>query len=93
MENKQKKKKKHPAGYDPAWAEAKTKCRLNANDVEMAKRLGFKPKTLLKNIPGPKEQWKQPVKYWIRDLYFEKYGKLIGEEEKKKNHEPDDLPF
>ena len=76
--------------YDPKWAEAKTKCRLNANDVQMAKRLGFTPKALLRNIPGPKETWKQPVKFWIRDLYYEKFGTLLGEEEKDS---ADDLPF
>ena len=77
--------------YDPKWAEAKTRCRLNANDVEMAKRLGFTPKALLRNIPGPKESWKQPVKFWIRDLYREKYGSLIGEENEV--NLADDLPF
>ena len=76
---------------DPNWAEAKTRCRLNANDVEMAKRLGFTPKALLRNIPGPKESWKQPVKFWIRDLYREKYGSLIGEENEV--NLADDLPF
>ena len=77
--------------YDPNWAEANTRCRLNANDVEMAKRLGFTPKALLRNIPGPKESWKQPVKFWIRDLYREKYGSLIGEENEV--NLADDLPF
>jgi hypothetical protein len=57
----------------------------------MAKRLGFTPKALLRNIPGPKESWKQPVKFWIRDLYREKFGSLIGEENKP--DPADDLPF
>lgn len=81
--------------YDPLWAEAKKKCRLNQDDIAMAKQLGFKPKTLLKNIPSPKEQWKAPVKQWIRDLYYEKYGTLINTAggKDKPNTLDDDLPF
>lgn len=56
------------------WKEAKKRCRLNEEDIRMAKELGFNPKTLIKNIPSKKEQWKTPVKYWIRDLYNEKFG-------------------
>ena len=61
------------AGYSADWAEAKKRCRLNQEEVEMAKELGFSPKTLIRNIPSPKEQWKAPVKVWIRDLYEEKH--------------------
>jgi hypothetical protein len=35
----------------------------------MAKELGFKPHSLLKNIPSPRQPWKAPVAEWIRDLY------------------------
>lgn len=38
----------------------------------MAKELGMTPKSLLKNIPSPTQQWKAPVKVWIRDLYDKK---------------------
>jgi hypothetical protein len=31
-----------------AWAEAKKRCRLNQNDIQMAKELGMTPKSLLK---------------------------------------------
>lgn len=60
--------------YDPLWARAKTLCRLNAEDVSKAKKLGLKPKTLIKNIPNPQQRWKQPVKYWIHDLYRKQFG-------------------
>lgn len=63
------------------WKEAKKLCRLNEEDIRKAKELGFSPKTLIKNIPNKKEQWKAPVKVWIRDLYNEKHGI------------DDDLPF
>lgn len=79
------------------WKKAKKICRLSDEDIAKAKRLGFSPKALIKNNPSPKEQWKDPVKVWIRRLYEEKFGK---EEKKKKTTEddlwnglPDDLPF
>lgn len=57
---------------DKLWAEAKKRCRLNAQDIQLAKQIGMSPKSLLKNIPSPKEQWKLPVKDWIRSLAWEK---------------------
>ncbi|HWC96412.1 MAG TPA: hypothetical protein VG456_06680 [Candidatus Sulfopaludibacter sp.] len=45
----------------------------------MAKALGFKPKTLIRNRPDPKQKWKLPVKYWIHDLHRERFGHVIGE--------------
>ena len=45
--------------YKPElWAEAKKKCRLNEEDIRMAKEMGLNPKRLIKNIPSPREQWK-----------------------------------
>ena len=42
----------------------------------MAKELGLKPRILIKNIPSKNQQWKAPVKYWIRDLYEKRiFGK------------------
>ena len=46
----------------------------------MAKELGMKPKSLIKNIPGPKQLWKAPVKVWVRELYEEKFGKVLRPE-------------
>ncbi len=48
----------------------------------MAKELGMKPKSLIKNIPAPNQQWKAPVKVWVRDLYEEKFGKVINSNRK-----------
>jgi len=59
---------------DSAWEEAKRLCRLSAEEVRMAKELGFKPKSLIKNIPSPSQQWKAPVRDWVRDLYEKKIG-------------------
>lgn len=61
----------------PTWEEAKKRCRLNQQDIQMAKELGMTPKGLLKNIPSPKQQWKAPVKVWVRDLYEDKFGRVL----------------
>lgn len=68
------KNKKNSPGYDPKWAKAKNDCRLNMVDIQMAKELGMSPKSLLKNIPGPNQHWKAPVKEWIRDLHEKRFG-------------------
>jgi hypothetical protein len=47
------------------WREAKKLCRLNQNDIAMAKALGFRPGALVRARPDPKQKWKLPVKYWI----------------------------
>jgi len=41
----------------------------------MARELGLKPRSLIKNIPSPQQQWKLPVKQWIHELYKKKTGK------------------
>ena len=42
---------------------------LNAETLRMAKELGLAPRSLLKNVPGPSQQWKAPVHVWIREMY------------------------
>jgi len=42
-----------PTNYDTHWAKAKNVCRLNMEDIRMAKALGMSPKTLMKTIPAP----------------------------------------
>ena len=56
------------AKHDPQWAKAKMVCRLNMEDIRLAKELGLSPKTLMKNNPSPTQRWKLPVKQWIREL-------------------------
>ena len=64
------KKKVKPANKkDMLWAEAKRRCRLNNEDIRMARELGLNPRSLLKNIPSKTQQWKLPVKEWIREMY------------------------
>ncbi|MDG5473163.1 hypothetical protein P6709_15525 [Jeotgalibacillus sp. ET6] len=38
------------------WTEAKKRCRLNENELKMAKELGMTPKSLIKNIPAPNQK-------------------------------------
>ena len=64
-----KKKVKPKNKKDMLWAEAKRKCRLNNEDIRMAKELGLNPRSLIKNIPSKSQPWKSPVKEWIRQMY------------------------
>jgi len=58
------KKKKQPKNKrDKLWVEAKRRCRLNNEDIRMAKEMGLNPRSLIKNIASKSEQWKLPVKY------------------------------
>ena len=65
----QKKSPKKEPKHDPQWAKAKQVCRLNMDDIRKAKELGLSPRALIKNVPGPSQQWKAPVKVWIEELY------------------------
>lgn len=56
------------------WAEAQRRCRLSDEAVRMAKELGLSPRSLFKNIPSPKEQWKAPVEGWVRGIYEKRFG-------------------
>jgi hypothetical protein len=56
------------AHSEAQWQEAKKKCRLNAEDIALAKQLGLNPKSLVKNIPNKSEPWKAPVKQWLREI-------------------------
>jgi hypothetical protein len=56
------------AHSEERWREAKRKCRLNNDDIALAKRLGLNPRSLIKNIPNKNELWKAPVKEWLRSI-------------------------
>ncbi len=63
-----------PFKHDLQWAKAKQVCRLNMEEIQMAKELGLSPKTLMKNQPSPSQRWKLPVKLWIRELHAKRFG-------------------
>jgi hypothetical protein len=60
---------------DADWARAKKHCRLSDEDVRLAKELGLNPRKLAKHNPSPNQQWKLPVKLWIRELYANRQRK------------------
>ena len=64
-----------PFKHDPQWARAKQVCRLNMEDIRMAKELGMSPKSLMKNQPSPSQRWKSPVNLWIRELHANRFGR------------------
>lgn len=68
---------------DQQWQEAKQKCRLNDDDIALAKRLGLNPRSLIKNIPSRSEPWKAPVKDWLHAI-DEKNQKKAAQKEKRR---------
>lgn len=70
---------------DKDWVEAKRRCQLNQEDIRKAKELGLNPRKLIKNIPSKSQQWKAPVKYWIRDLYEKQQIKIASRRGPKLN--------
>jgi len=66
------------------WAEAKRKCRLNSEDIALAKRLGLNPRSLIKNIPNKSEPWKAPVKDWLREIEAKRQKKAAQKQQRKK---------
>jgi hypothetical protein len=68
---------------DELWQEAKRKCRLNADDIALAKRLGLNPKSLIKNIPNKSQQWKAPVKVWLREIDAKRQKKAEQKQRRK----------
>ena len=68
---------------DELWQEAKRKCRLNAEDLALAKRLGLNPRSLIKNIPSKSQQWKAPVNVWLHEI-DEKRQKKAAQKQRRK---------
>jgi len=71
------------ANSEQLWQEAKKKCRLNNEDIALAKRLGLNPRSLIKNIPSKSEPWKSPVKDWLHEI-DEKRQKKTAQKQMRK---------
>ena len=71
------------ANNEQLWQEAKKKCRLNNEDIALAKQLGLNPRSLIKNIPSKSEPWKAPVKIWIHEI-AEKRGRKSAQKKKRR---------
>ena len=65
------------------WQEAKRKCRLNNEDIALAKRLGLNPRNLIKNIPNKSEPWKAPVKDWLHEIDEKRQKKSAQKQQRK----------
>jgi hypothetical protein len=78
--------------FDSLWAQAKTLCRLNQQDIAMAKQLGLSPRALMKNRPSPSQKWKAPVKQWIRDLHVKRFGQKNPSQNSKPKPPPKRRP-
>ncbi len=65
--------------------EARKRCCLNTETVQMAKRLGLNPKSLIKNIPKKSQSWKKPVALWSGDMDYERFGERMMPSGKNKN--------
>ena len=55
------------------WIDAQRRCGLSDEAVRMAKELGLNPRSLIKNIPSSKQQWKAPVEEWVREMYAKRH--------------------
>jgi len=78
-----KKKKQPKTKKDRLWIEAKRRCRLNNEDIRMAKEMGLNPRSLIKNIPSKTQQWKSPVKVWIHEMYEKRQEKAAKKKARK----------
>lgn len=65
------------------WQDAKKKCRLNDDDIALAKRLGLNPRSLTKNIPNKSEPWKAPVKDWLHEMDAKRQKKAEQKQRRK----------
>jgi len=72
------------ANNDQLWQEAKKRCRLNDEDIALAKRLGLNPRSLIKNIPNKSEPWKAPVKDWLYEIEA-KRSKKAAQKQRRQN--------
>ncbi len=65
------------------WKEAKIRCRLNADDIRIAKEMGLNPRSLIKNIPSKQQALKLPVKEWLRSMWEDRQEKARLKQLKK----------
>ena len=68
---------------DELWKKAKAKCRLNAEEIELAKKLGINPKSLMKNVPSKSQAWKAPVGDWLREIEAKRNKKSEQKQKRK----------
>ena len=57
------------------WVDARNRHRLSHADVQMARELGFLPKSLRKIDDHNRKQWKAPLPQYIAALYLKRFGR------------------
>lgn len=57
------------------WIDARRRHHLSHAQVQMAQELGMNPKKLGKLDNHKQEPWKTPLRQFIEDLYFSRFGK------------------
>lgn len=62
------------------------RCRLNDEDIRIAKEMGLNPRSLIKNIPSKSEPWKSPVKDWIHEMYQKRQEKTAKKKSRKEQN-------
>ena len=73
---------------DELWQEAKRKCRLNTDDLTLAKRLALNPQSLIKNIPNKSQPWKAPVNVWLHEIEAKRQKKSEQKQRRKEKANP-----
>ena len=69
------KKKNNPNHKLQAWIDARRPHHLSHAQVQMARELGMNPKKLGNLDNHKQEPWKTPLRQFIEDLYFSRFGK------------------
>ena len=57
------------------WIDARRRHHLSHAQVQMARELGMNAKKLRKLDNHKQEPWKTPLRQFIEDLYFKRFGK------------------
>jgi hypothetical protein len=66
---------KKPNQKMQAWINARKRHRLSHAQVQMARELGMNPSKLGKLDNHDQEPWKIPLRHYIEQLYFKRFGK------------------
>jgi len=87
----QKQNSKLPQKYQE-WIDARKRHRLSHAHIQMARELGFLPKSLRKIDDNQNKPWKAPLSDYIEDLYFKRFKRerpetVITIEEMAKRYE------
>lgn len=57
------------------WIEARKRFKLSHAQVQMARELGMNPKNFGKLANSKQEPWKLPLREYIEECYFQRFGK------------------